>query len=146
MNGALRNLRWLLLATVLPASGCQLVLYTQALVDADTGRTPVVIYPASFGGVVGVIASVPVGLAALPVTYPIYSVQKAQDPESADPTVMLLPTWFLWQTGVLVMGAPLDLLEFVFYRSWAVGPQQPPTIPEDPATTTKPSSDDQRQP
>jgi hypothetical protein len=144
VRGSIRNLRWLLLAVALPLSGCRLVLYTQALVDADTGRTPVVIYPASFGGVVGVIASVPVGLLALPITYPIYSVQKAQDPESADPTVMLLPTWFLWQTGVFLAGAPLDLLEFVFYRSWAVGARQPPPPPDDADAKSK--HDTQRAP
>lgn len=97
-------------------AGCsQVVRYTDELVDSRTGRTLFVRTPATFGGVVGFLAGIPVDIVALPVTYPVY---KAQDEGTVDPlSIFLFPSFVLWRAGVLI-GTPFDVLEFLVYRMW----------------------------
>lgn len=107
-------------------SGCaDFVRYTDELVEPRTGRSFVVTGPASLGGLVGFVAGLPVDVVALPVTYPIYRSQAAEDPVSADPTsTMLFPSFALSRVGRLVLGAPFDVLEYGVYRAWR-SPQGP---------------------
>lgn len=106
------------LVLLLPAAlaGCtQTIRYTDELVDPRTGRSLFVRAPAIFGGVVGFLAGVPVDVAALPVTYPVY---KAQDEATVDPlSIFLFPSFVLSRAGVLV-GMPFDVLEYLAYRMW----------------------------
>ncbi|MFQ5503576.1 MAG: hypothetical protein ACE5F1_02130 [Planctomycetota bacterium] len=75
--------------------------------------------PASLAGLIGFVAGVPADIAALPISYTVYSAQKDGDEERVDPlSTLLFPSFFLWRTSVLAIGTPLDILEFVFYRAW----------------------------
>lgn len=96
----------------------QLVRYTDELVDRRTGRTVFVTAPASAGGFFGFIAGLPVDLAALPITYPVYRVQADRDPAAGDPlSTMLFPSFVLWRAGTL-LGMPFDVLEYAGWRLW----------------------------
>lgn len=96
----------------------QLVRYTDELVDRRTGRTVVVTAPAAAGGFFGFVAGLPVDLALLPITYPVYRVQVDRDPAGADPlSTMLFPSFVLWRAGTL-LGMPFDVLEYVGWRLW----------------------------
>lgn len=99
--------------------GCtELVRYTDALIDPCTGRTWVVRGPATFFGVVGFAAGVPIDLVAFPVSWVVY---QSQPPETRDPqSTFLFPSVVLWKAGIL-LAAPLDLLEFAAWRSWQPG-------------------------
>ena len=90
-------------------AGCTpIVRYTDELVSARSGRTFLTRTPATFGGIVGFIAGVPVDIVALPVTYVVYS---AQDEVTRDPlSIFLFPSFVLWRVGTLV-GAPIDSAE-----------------------------------
>ena len=105
---------------VLAASCADVVRYTHELNDPSSGRSLFVTTPASLGALCGFVAGVPVDVAALPVTLPIYLLQ--DDEESpADPlSTMLLPSFVLWRAGTLV-AMPFDAVEFVAWRMW-----QPP--------------------
>jgi len=106
----------------------QLVRYTDELVDRGTGRTVLVTAPASAGGFFGFIAGLPVDLAALPITYPVYRVQADKDPAGADPlSTMLFPSFVLWRAGTL-LGMPFDVLEYAGWRLWQ--PEVTPTEEE----------------
>ncbi|MEZ5987676.1 MAG: hypothetical protein R3F30_00830 [Planctomycetota bacterium] len=111
----------LLLPLLLLLSSCSVLIeYSDRLVDDASGRTAVVTKPASLGGIIGFVAGVPLDIVALPVTYTIYAVQKDEEEEQLDPlSTLLFPSFVLWRTGVLVIGAPLDGLEWCFYRAWA---------------------------
>lgn len=109
-----------LLACCLPllASCTQVVQYTDALVDARTGRTAFTRVPATMGGIIGFVAGVPVDIAALPVTYVVYS---TQDEVTRDPlSIFLFPSFVLWRLGSL-LGAPFDAVEWAVWRSWQRG-------------------------
>jgi hypothetical protein len=109
---------------------CAIVEYTDLLVD-DRSRTPFVTQPASVGGIVGFTLGIPLDLVALPVTYVVYATQKDQEEEGVDPlSTLFFPSFVLWRAGVVTIGAPLDLLEFIFYRTW-----------RDPPARTRPEYD-----
>lgn len=110
----------LLLLLVAPLGSCSaLIEYSDALVDNNTGRSNFVTKPASVAGVVGFIVGVPLDLVALPVTYTVYQSQKSDEYDGVDPlSTLLFPSFVLWRTGVLAVGVPFDVAEFVFYRAW----------------------------
>ena len=96
----------------------QVVRYTDEISDPRSGRSFFVTAPAGAGGFVGFVLGLPVDLIALPATFTVYQVQKAQDPLRADPiSTMLFPSFVLWRAGSLI-AAPFDVLELVFYRAW----------------------------
>ncbi len=118
-----RRLVALAVLTVLPACS-QLVRYTDEIVDERTGRSPVVTVPATAGGFVGFVVGLPVDLIALPVTFPIYYIQREQDRVKADPlSTMLFPSFALWRMGTLI-AVPFDATEYIVVRAW-----QPPRTP-----------------
>ncbi|HMQ20915.1 MAG TPA: hypothetical protein PKE00_00390 [Planctomycetota bacterium] len=97
---------------------CLLVEYSDRLVDERT-RGNFGTQPASIGGLLGFIIGIPIDVVGLPISYPIYRLSKSDGEETLDPlSTLLFPSFVLWRTGVLVIGAPLDLLEFTFYRAW----------------------------
>lgn len=100
--------------------GCGvLVEYSDKLVDSNQGRSAFVTKPSTVGGFLGFAAGIPVDLAALPISYVVYSAQKTDDEEGVDPaSTFLFPSFFLQRTLILAFGTPLDLLEFGFYRVW----------------------------
>lgn len=101
------------------ASCSSLVGYSDELVDDSTGRSAFVTKPASFGGIVGFIVGIPLDIVSLPATYLVYVSQKEEDEEGLDSlSTLLFPSFFLWRGGVILIGAPFDLLEFLFYRVW----------------------------
>ena len=101
--------------------------YTEDL-RTSSDRTSLVRYTAQAGGVVGVIVSLPVDLAAFPVTFPVYLYQESSSEESADLSDSLLfPTFALRGVGSL-LALPVDLLELAFYRAWI--PPDTPTAEE----------------
>ena len=105
-------------AVLLGPSCTQVVQYTDALVDARTGRSAFTRVPATIGGIVGFVAGVPVDVAALPVTYTVYAMQ---DEVTRDPlSIFLFPSFVLWRIGSL-LGAPFDLLEWAAWRQWQRG-------------------------
>lgn len=108
---------WLLATTLF--SGCaQIVQYTDELVDRRSGRSPFVTVPAAAGGFSGFVAGIPFDVAALPVTWTIYQVQKANEPERADPlSTMLFPSFVMWRAGTL-LAVPFDGLEYLALRVW----------------------------
>jgi len=104
---------------VLLTSCNALVTYSDQLVDESTGRSSFVTKPASLGGIVGFIVGIPLDIVTLPVTYFIYISQKEEDEEGLDSlSTLLFPSFFLWRGGVVLIGAPADFLEFIFYRGW----------------------------
>jgi len=127
----LRSVAVALVAAVLAAGlgSCgQFVEYTDDLRDPTTRRTLFVRSPATIGGVVGFAVGTPVSVAALPVTYVVYSYQKAESPDLADPlSTLLFPSFVLWRT-VSLIAAPFDALEFLAYRAWL--PPRTPTREE----------------
>lgn len=96
--------------------GCApIVRYTDELVSARAGRSVFTRMPATFGAVVGFVAGVPIDIAALPASYVIYS---AQDEAARDPlSIFLFPSVVLWRVGALI-GAPIDVLEWLVFRQW----------------------------
>ena len=96
--------------------GCAEVIgYTDKLVDARTGRTPITRVPATVGGLVGFIGAVPLDIAALPVTWTVYA---TQDEITRDPlSIFLFPSILLWKLGTLI-AAPIDLVEWGCWRVW----------------------------
>ena len=122
-----RRANWALALLTLGACA-QLVQYTDELVDRSTGRSLLVRTPATFGGVVGFVVGVPFDILALPVSYPMYLGQKADDSVPADPlSTLLFPSFVMWRAGTLV-AVPLDAVEFVAHRAWM--PPQTPTTEE----------------
>lgn len=116
--------RLLLLALLWAAPSCFLVEYSDRLVDERT-RSNFVTQPASIGGILGFIVGVPIDVVGLPVSYTIYQINKSEEEETLDPlSTLLFPSFVLGRAGVLLFGAPLDLLEFVFYRAWRRPPAQ----------------------
>ena len=103
-----------------PLFSCNaLVTYSDQLVDEGTGRSAFVTKPAALGGIVGFIVGIPVDVVALPVSYFVYLSQKEEDEEGLDSlSTLLFPSFLLWRAGVLLVGTPLDLVEFSFYRFW----------------------------
>ncbi len=105
-----------LAAAALSLAGCTAVVrYTDELVSARAGRTFVTRTPATFGGVVGFLAGVPIDIAAVPATYLVYA---TQDEVTRDPlSIFLFPSFVLWRVGTLI-GAPFDAVEWAAYRWW----------------------------
>jgi len=66
------------------------------------------------GGVVGGVAS----LVLLPVTYPIRLIRGEPAANDQD---LLFPVSVGAAAGHFVVGAPADVLDFVFYRAWVDG-------------------------
>jgi hypothetical protein len=120
-----RVLRALLLASVaFCGSGCELIVYSDHLVN-ENRHSGFVTKPASAMGIVGFVLGIPFDLLALPITYTVYSSQKARYPDTADPlSTLLFPSFVLWRTGVILVGAPLDLIEYVTYRAWTSPPDE----------------------
>lgn len=112
------------LACLLGLGSCStLIEYSDALVDNSTGRSNFVTKPASFVGVLGFVAGIPFDVVGLPVSYVVYQSQKSGEEEGVDPlSTLLFPSFVLWRAGVLIIGAPLDLLEYAFYRAWTRDP------------------------
>jgi hypothetical protein len=110
-------------ALALLGAGCgQLVQYSDELVEPRTGRSAFVVVPATAGGVVGFVVGVPVDIVALPITYPIYLIQKHTSPSEADLTsTVLFPTFAFGRAGTILIGLPFDAIEFALWRGW-----QPP--------------------
>ncbi len=118
-------MRGVLLALLATTCSCsQLVRYTDELGDARSGRSLAVTTTANTGAFLGFIAGLPFDLAALPVTFVIYRIQREQNKLQADPiSTMLFPSFVLWRAGTL-LAAPFDMIEFVTWRAW-----QPPVAP-----------------
>lgn len=106
----------LLFASGAALSSCtQVVQYTDALVDARTGRTQFTRIPATIGGIVGFVGGIPFDVVALPATYTVYA---TQDEVTRDPlSIFLFPSFVLWRIGSL-LGAPFDLVEWSAWRAW----------------------------
>ncbi len=109
-----------LLLLWLSAGSCaSVVQYTDELRDERTGRSVVVRSTAAAGGAVGLVAGLPVSLAAVPVTYVVYLTEKARSPLRADPlSILLFPSFVLWRAGSL-LAAPFDLVEWALFRAGA---------------------------
>lgn len=109
-------MRGLVLLLCALLGGCTTVVrYTDELVDARTGRTVLVRVPATFGGVVGFVAGVPLDVVAIPAAWLVF---KSQPKESRDPlTIFLFPSFVLWRVGTL-LGMPIDGLEYLCWRAW----------------------------
>ena len=113
----------LLLATVLTSTACDqlapIVRYTDELTNVATGRTPLVRAPAEAFGTIGFVGGLPFDIAALPLTYTFYEMNKSLPPgQATDPvTIFLFPSFVLWRAALL-LAAPLDALEFVCYRAY----------------------------
>lgn len=107
--------------------GCAAADYTSDLVDPETGRTPVVTWPARFGWGLGFVAGVPISLAGAPVSYTVYRL--TPDPSPAYTFFLLFPSLVTSQVGTLLFGAPFDLLEFLAYRWWSGGEGGGPPAP-----------------
>jgi hypothetical protein len=129
-SGAGRRVAFLLLCTL--AGSCEAVIYADDLVS-DESRTGFVTTPAAVASMVGFVIGIPVDLVASPITYPFYLARKARYPDTADPvSILLFPSFVLSRAGAIVVGAPLDVLEFTFYRVWR-GP--PPAESRDSASS-----------
>ena len=121
MRRWLAGIRGLVLMTALASSlgtlcSCGSVIrYTDALMDARSGRTLATRAPATFGSVVGLIAGIPIDVAALPVTYAVYSAQEKASRDAI--SIFMFPSFVLWRVGALV-GAPFDFIEWVVWRGW----------------------------
>ena len=73
-----RGLPALLLASLaLGSSGCELVVYSDNLVN-DNRHSSFVTKPASVMGVLGFVVGLPLDILAFPVTYAVYATQKAR--------------------------------------------------------------------
>jgi hypothetical protein len=120
-----RVLRALLLSSVaLCSAGCELIVYSDNLVN-ENRHSGFVTKPASVVGLIGFVVGLPLDILALPITYTVYSSQKARYPDTADPlSTLLFPSFVLWRTGVILVGAPLDLIEFVAWRAWTSPPEE----------------------
>jgi len=114
MLGRLKSRLVVLAATWWLASCAQFVQYTDEIVDYRTGRPTLVTAPATAGGFIGFVVGIPADIAALPVTFTVYTVQKDQNEIGADPiSTLLFPSFVLWRTGTL-LALPLDALYFMF--------------------------------
>lgn len=120
MNGAPRRMGAVLmtLALVLPQASCgAFIEYTDGL-RTSKEYTPLVRGTAQTGGFIGVLASIPVDIVALPLTYSVYVYQGYVDPDSASLTdTTLFPLFLLRGVGSL-LAVPVDVMEFAFYRAW----------------------------
>jgi hypothetical protein len=101
-------------------AGCaQLVEYSDELIEPKTGRTPLVIWPATAGQMLGFVLGVPVDLVAFPVTWSVHQVQKANNQPNAElVSTVLFPSFALGRGGAILFGAPFDAVEFAVYRAW----------------------------
>lgn len=109
-------MRVLLLACALLPACSQVVRYTDALTDARTGRTLFVRLPATFGGIVGFVAGVPIDVLALPASYPYYQLQPEGESRDAM-SILLFPSFVLWRVGEL-LAMPFDGVEYAVWRGW----------------------------
>ena len=121
-RGLLPSLGLLLVLSSGSLSSCemvgQFVEYTDGLRNSEE-RTVVVRGVSQTGGFLGLLASVPVTVASLPITYTGYLVGRYVKPEDVDvASALLLPSFALLEVGSL-LGVPADLLEMVVYRVWA---------------------------
>ena len=110
----------LVLALALPPlGGCaQFLEYTGDLTDDRTGRTLFVTLPATVGGFAGFLIGIPVSVVALPITWPAYEIEKAQDAANASfLRTAITPSFVLMRLGTL-LGMPFDAVEWVAYRAW----------------------------
>lgn len=116
--------RLLIVLALWSTPSCLLVEYSDSLVD-ERVRSNFVTQPASIGGILGFIVGVPFDVVGLPVTYTIYRINKSEEEETLDPlSTLLFPSFVLGRAGVLVIGTPFDVLEFIFYRAWRRPPAQ----------------------
>jgi hypothetical protein len=113
-----------LVVAALAASSCApVVRYTDALVDAEQGRSLGTRLPATVGGTIGFAAGIPVDVAAF---VPLWIYYRSLPRETRDPlSVFLFPSFVLWKVGVLV-GAPFDAIEWAVWRSWHDAPGMTP--------------------
>ncbi|GAB4136506.1 MAG: hypothetical protein Fur0037_01110 [Planctomycetota bacterium] len=111
-------------AVLLALASCtQAIRYSDALTDRRTGRTIFVRAPASLGGFVGFLAGVPLDLAVLPVSYPIYATSPAESRDAL--SIFLFPSFVFWRAGVL-LALPFDAIEYAVWRGWAGPPKLSP--------------------
>lgn len=107
---------------VLAAALCAcapVVRYADALVDERGGRSLFTRVPAALGGTAGFVAGIPIDVAAF---VPAWLYYRSLPRDTRDPlSVFLFPSFVLWKCGVLV-GAPFDGVEWVFWRSWQESP------------------------
>ncbi len=105
-----------LLAIAAALGGCTpIVRYTDELVSAKSGRTPVTRAPATFGGFIGFVVGIPIDVVAVPITWGVYA---SQDDATRDPlSIFLFPSFVLWRVGTLI-AAPIDILEWGLWRWW----------------------------
>ncbi len=108
----------LALVLTLPQASCgAFIEYTDGLRKSQE-YTPLVRGTAQTGGFLGVFASIPLDIVALPVTYSVYVYQRSIDPDTASFTdTALFPSFVLLGLGSLV-AVPLDVMEFALYRAW----------------------------
>ena len=121
-----RGLVTLALLSVVPA-GCEAVVYADDLVSEES-RSGFVTTPAAVASMIGFVVGIPVDLLAAPISYPVYLARKARYPDTADPvSILLFPSFVLSRAGAIVVGGPLDVLEFAFYRAWRSSTPAPET-------------------
>jgi hypothetical protein len=152
----------MILLPVLPvASGCTLPETVRALDEEnpppELGRPGFVRAAARVGAVLGGVVGSVAAIALLPLTWPISRLAEAPLGYSRD-EFMWFPVTSGAAAGHWVLGAPLDVLHYVFYRAWTADsggppgydfvPAQPPVRPqaaaESAAEAAKPEGDPPR--
>lgn len=103
---------------------------------AELGRPDYVRYAARTGSWIGGVAGAVVSIGTWPVTYPVS--QLADEPLGYGKNEFIFfPTMLLASTGHFILGAPLDLVDWLFRRAWIDEPApvdyeytpQPPPAP-----------------
>ena len=107
----------------------QFVEYTDGLRNSKE-HTAVVRGVSQTGGFLGLLASVPLTVASLPINYSAYLVSDSIKPGETDvASMLLLPSFTLLEVGSL-LGAPAALVEMLMYRIWAPRPSLDPVEQE----------------
>lgn len=106
-------------AMSLPAGGCSVAETIQRFdlenPAPELGRSDWVRGTAGVGAWVGGVIGGVASLVLLPVTYPIRWIRGEPAANDQD---LLFPVSVGAATGHFVLGAPADLVDFVFYRAW----------------------------
>lgn len=117
----------------------------------EFGRPWIVRFLAGTGAWVGGIAGGVVSVALLPVTYPISLIAGDQLGEGGREEFLLAPAIGGAATGHFLLGAPVDVLDYVVRRAWFeeegpenpydLVPMMPPLSPPPPDAATPPTPD-----
>lgn len=106
-------------------SACTLPSAVETLRDEapppELGRPVWVRAPAGFGAWVGGATGAIVSLATLPLTYPL-SLLAAEPLGYSQQEFLFAPVTSFASGGQFLLGAPLDMIDFVFRRAWVDTP------------------------